>query len=57
MSIASVRLPTINPATNQITTSGYSYDAAGNLVNDGAHSYQYDAEGNVLQVDGGTTAS
>ena len=49
--------PTINPATNQITTSGYSYDAAGNLVNDGAHSYQYDAEGNVLQVDGGTTAS
>ena len=26
-------------------------------MNDGAHSYQYDAEGNVLQVDGGTTAS
>jgi hypothetical protein len=42
--------------TNQITAgNGYTYDAAGNMTNDGAHSYTYDAEGNVLTVDGGTT--
>ena len=26
---------TFDPATNHITTSGYSYDAAGNLLQDG----------------------
>ena len=31
---------------------GYSYDAAGNLLNDGSHSYFYDAENRVIQVDG-----
>jgi RHS repeat-associated protein len=49
-------LPTINPANNQITTSGYTYDAAGNMTNDTVHSYTYDAEGNLTKVDGGTTA-
>jgi RHS repeat-associated protein len=44
-----------NTSTNQIT--GLSYDAAGNLINDGSHSYQYDAEGNLLTVDGGSTAT
>lgn len=39
-----------NTATNQINSSGFTYDAAGNLTNDGANSYTYDAEGNVLQV-------
>jgi RHS repeat-associated protein len=48
--------PTVNPANNQITTTGYTYDAAGNMLNDGVHSYQYDAEGNLMQVDGGSTA-
>ena len=48
--------PTINPANNQITTSGYTYDAAGNMTNDTVHSYTYDAEGNLTQVDGGSTA-
>ena len=42
--------------TNKINSSGYAYDAAGNLTNDSFHSYTYDAEGNVLQVDSGTTA-
>jgi RHS repeat-associated protein len=49
-------LPTINPANNQITTSGYTYDAAGNMTNDTVHSYTYDAEGNITKVDGGSTA-
>jgi len=31
---------------------GYSYDAAGNLLNDTFHSYTYDAEGRLLTVDG-----
>ncbi len=48
--------PTINSANNRITTSGFTYDAAGNMTNDTVHSYTYDAEGNILQVDGGSTA-
>jgi RHS repeat-associated protein len=35
---------------------GYSYDAAGNLLNDGNHSYFYDAENRIVQVDQGQTA-
>jgi RHS repeat-associated protein len=31
---------------------GRSYDAAGNLLNDGAHGYGYDAESRVASVDG-----
>lgn len=40
---------------NQLT--GYQYDIAGNLLNDGNHSYTYDAENRITQVDGGSTAS
>ncbi len=36
---------------------GYSYDAAGNLLNDGTHSYTYDAENRIYKVDGGSTAT
>ncbi len=42
--------------TNQIASVNgvsYSYDAAGNVTNDGAHSYTYDAENRVVSVDGG----
>lgn len=42
---------TFSATTNQITTSGYGYDAAGNMTNDGFHAYTYDAEGNILTVD------
>lgn len=42
--------------TNRINSSGYAYDAAGNLTCDGFHYYTYDAEGNILQVDNGATA-
>ncbi|MFY9607376.1 MAG: RHS repeat-associated core domain-containing protein [Blastocatellia bacterium] len=49
-------------STNRIAsvTSGstvnYTYDAAGNVTNDGAHAYTYDAENRVVSVDGGATA-
>jgi RHS repeat-associated protein len=35
---------------------GQSYDAAGNVLNDGMHTYVYDAENRIIQVDGGSTA-
>ena len=31
---------------------GYTYDAAGNLMSDGLHTYYYDAEHHLVQVDG-----
>src|SRR5262249_17072719 len=34
---------------------GYTYDAAGNITNDGQHSYTYDAENRIIAVDGGNT--
>ena len=37
--------------TNRITTSGYSYDAAGNLTADPSHAYTYDAENKILKLD------
>ncbi|MGD0007084.1 MAG: RHS repeat-associated core domain-containing protein [Terriglobia bacterium] len=50
---------TYNTSTNQLTTSGFSYDAAGNLTKDSsnatAHTYQWDAEGRVASVDNGAT--
>jgi YD repeat-containing protein len=48
--------------TNRITsvtggsTVNYIYDTAGNVTNDGVHSYTYDAENRVVSVDGGATA-
>jgi RHS repeat-associated protein len=49
---------TVNAATNQITTSGYSYDASGNMTNDGVNAMTYDAEGRVATAaDGAGTAT
>lgn len=45
----------VNPSTNQLAP--VTYDAAGNVTNDGSHQYTYDAEGNVVAVDGGSTAA
>jgi RHS repeat-associated protein len=45
-----------NTANNEISTGGYAYDAAGNMTNDGFHTYTYDAEGNITAVDSGSTA-
>ncbi|HLG15475.1 MAG TPA: RHS repeat-associated core domain-containing protein, partial [Blastocatellia bacterium] len=64
--IQSVALPQSGGApTNQIasvTTNGtwtvnYVYDAAGNVTNDGVHTYSYDSENRLVSVDGGATAS
>ena len=38
-------------SNNRITTSGYSYDAAGNLTNDTVHAYTFDAENKINKVD------
>jgi hypothetical protein len=46
-----------NSSTNQISNSGYTYDASGDLTGDGVHTYQYDAEGRLVSVDGGSTAT
>jgi RHS repeat-associated protein len=41
-----------NTATNRISTSGYTYDAAGNLLTDNTHGYVYDAENRLTCVKG-----
>ena len=46
---------TFNGNNNRI--DGDSYDADGNLLNDGVHSYTYDAESRIVAVDGGGTAT
>jgi len=45
-----------NAGTNQISTSGYTYDAAGNMNDDSFHSYTYDGENNLTQVDSSTAS-
>ncbi len=48
-------------STNRITNSSFTYDAAGNLTQNGTgtgtHTFQWDAEGRMSSVDNGTTAS
>ena len=50
-----------NAANNHISNAGFTYDAAGNLTQDGTgfgtHTYQWDAENRLKSVDGGTTVS
>jgi len=41
-------------ADNRISTSGYAYDAAGNLTSDPLHSYVYDAENHQTSAAGVT---
>ena len=49
-------LSSLSFSGNNNRMDGYSYDAAGNLLSDGSHSYTYDAENRIAQVDGGSTA-
>jgi RHS repeat-associated protein len=46
----------ITSVTNSGVTANYTYDAAGNVTNDGTHSYTYDAGNRLVSVDGGATA-
>ncbi len=41
-------------ANNRITNSGFSYDAAGNLLNDGSASYSYDLDNRLTSTAGVT---
>ncbi len=41
-------------ATGKNQLSGYSYDAAGNMLNDGVNTYTYDAENHILTAAGVT---
>lgn len=47
----------IESMTQDSTTYSYTYDSAGNVTNDGVHTYTYDGENRLVSVDGGTTAS
>lgn len=44
-----------NPANNN-RMDGYSYDAAGNLLNDGTNFYTYDAENRIIEVQQGSAS-
>jgi RHS repeat-associated protein len=44
-----------SPANNN-RVDGFTYDAAGNLLNDGVHTYLYDSENRLIKVDAGATA-
>lgn len=45
-------------ANNRIASgSTVAYDAAGNVINDGTHTYTYDAENRIVAVDGGSIAT
>jgi RHS repeat-associated protein len=39
-----------NSNNNNNRMDGYTYDAAGNLLNDGCHAYTYDAENRIVNV-------
>lgn len=43
----------IATVTEEKSTTNYTYDAAGNVTNDGAHTYVYDAENRVVNLDSG----
>jgi RHS repeat-associated protein len=45
----------IQSVTSGGATKNHAYDAAGNVTNDGTHTYAYDAENRLESVDGGST--
>ena len=45
----------IGSVTSGGNTVNYTYDSAGNVTNDGAHTYIYDSENRIVSVDSGTT--
>jgi RHS repeat-associated protein len=51
------RLTNFNVIVSNEPITSYSYDAAGGVINDGAHTYSYDSENRLVSVDGGATAT
>ena len=45
---------TVSATTNRLTDPGYSYDANGNMTNDGLNALTYDAENRVVTSSGST---
>ncbi len=39
-------------STNELSASGFSYDAAGNMTGDGSYTYTFDAEDRIIQASG-----
>jgi RHS repeat-associated protein len=48
---------TVSPTTNQITTSGYAYDASGNMTGDGQNTLVYDAENRATSSTGSASGT
>lgn len=53
--------PPMNPvlvstSTNHVTSTGYAYDANGNMTNDGSNTLVYDAENRTLSATNGSAA-
>jgi RHS repeat-associated protein len=46
----------VNPATNRINSSGYAYDASGNMTNDGSNTLVYDAENRTVSATNGSAS-
>ena len=42
----------VSSSTNRVTTSGYTYDNAGNVTADGTYSYTWNAEGRMASTAG-----
>ena len=49
--------PNYSATTNRITTSGYTYDAAGDVTGDGTNTYTWDAEGHLTKVVNGASVA
>jgi RHS repeat-associated protein len=47
--------PQLSFSRNNNHVDGWSYDGAGNLLNDGRNSYTYDAEGRIVSLNGAPT--
>ncbi|HEY2934704.1 MAG TPA: RHS repeat-associated core domain-containing protein [Acidobacteriota bacterium] len=43
----------VDASSNRVTT--WTYDAVGNVTNDGRHTYAYDAENRIISIDSGAT--
>jgi RHS repeat-associated protein len=41
---------TVDPATNRITNTGYTYDAAGNMTHDATAAYAYDGANRLINI-------